>query len=87
MNPGYFIGIFITVFLLAEHFLFGKKNSTRKNLIAVIAAIAAGVFAGYLFTWGINIFRTFMQANVGNPKFNDDLVRLSLTAINKFICV
>ena len=62
MRPGYFVGIIIMLLIIGEHFWMKKHSSPREITIVVIAAIAGGVFAGFLLEWALSLFRKFMQA-------------------------
>ncbi len=62
MKPGYFVGILIMLFFIAEYFWKNKHSNAKEILIIVIAAIVAGAFAGFALEWTLNLFRTFMQA-------------------------
>ena len=69
MKPGYFIGLFITVFFLAENLLIHDHLTAKEIIKTGIAAVVAGAFAGFLFEWAIGLFRKFMQSNMGQSEF------------------
>lgn len=72
MRPGYFVGIVITLIIIGEHF-WKNRHSTPKEVITIlIAALVAGAFAGFALEWSLSVFRTFMQANLGEPKYIKD---------------
>lgn len=62
MKPGYFVGILITLIIIGEHFWKNRHSTPKEIFIIMIAAIAAGVFAGFALEWGLSLFWKFMQA-------------------------
>lgn len=62
MRPGYFVGILMMLFFIAEHFWKNKHSSKQEIFIIVIAAVVAGIFAGFVLELGLHLFRKFMQA-------------------------
>lgn len=80
MKPGYFVGIIIMLFIIGEHFFKNKHSTTKKIIIIVIAAIAAGAFAGFALEWALNLFRSFMQANVGESEPIEHVIIVSSAA-------
>lgn len=85
MQPGYFIGILIMLFIIGEYFWKHKKSTTKEIIIIVIAAIVAGAFAGFALEWALSLFRTFMQANVGESKSIEDIKTLTAFLERKVI--
>lgn len=77
MKPGYFVGILIALLIIGEHFLKNKHSTTKEIFIIVIAALVAGAFAGFALEWALSLFRTFMQANVGDTKFIKDVTMIA----------
>lgn len=84
MKPGYFVGILIMLFIIGEHFWKNKQSTTKEIIIIVIAAIAAGAFAGFALEWALSLFRTFMQANLGESKSIEESTTIT-AAIKKEI--
>lgn len=80
MRPGYFVGIIIMLFIIGEHFWKKKHSTTKEIFIVVIAAIAAGVFAGFALEWALSLFRTFMQANAGESTTFEEVTILASAA-------
>ncbi|MEO7313689.1 MAG: hypothetical protein ABIW47_00775 [Ginsengibacter sp.] len=72
MKPGYFVGILITLIIIGEYFLKSRHSTPKEVIIIVIAAIVAGAFAGFALEWALNLFRTFMQASVGESESIQD---------------
>lgn len=68
MKPGYFVGILITLIIIGEHFFKNRHSTPKEVFIIVIAALVAGAFAGFALEWSLSLFRSFMQANLGEPK-------------------
>lgn len=68
------------LFIIGEHFYKNKRSTTKEIFIIVIAAIVAGAFAGFALECALSLFRTFMQANVGESKFIDETTTVALAA-------
>lgn len=63
MKPGYFVAILITLIIVSEYFWKNKQSSIKEIIIILIAALAAGAFAGLAVEGALSLFRVFMQAN------------------------
>ena len=63
MKPGYFVAVLIILIIVLEYFWESKQISTKEVIIILIAALAAGVFAGLVVEGALDFFRWFMQAN------------------------
>ena len=85
MRPGYFVGIIIMLFIIGEHFWKNKHSTTKEIFIVVIAAVAAGVFAGFALEWALSLFRTFMQANLGESTSIENITIITSTAEKEII--
>ena len=81
MRPGYFVAILIMLFIIGEHFWRKKHSTTREVIIIVIAAIAAGAFAGFALEWALSVFRTFMQANLGESDSIEHVIIVASAAL------
>lgn len=66
MQPGFFVGILIMLFIIGEHFWTNKQSNTKEMIVILIAALVAGAFAGFVVEWALSLFRTFMQADAGD---------------------
>lgn len=72
MKPGYFVAILIILIIVFEYFWKRKRISAKEVIIILIAALAAGVFAGLAVEGALNFFRWFMQANATESTWNKE---------------
>lgn len=86
MKPGYFVAVLIILIIVFEYFWKRKRISAKEVIIILIAALAAGVFAGLAVEGALNFFRWFMQANATESTWDKESTLIAAELKSTIFC-